>query len=82
MLDTFWVPYGILFQEFHEFQPKKVQVYAGKWPDHFHIDSMVKIFWTLATFLIMAAYSGNLKTQLIVQDYEDYLENLEQLLNE
>ncbi len=82
MSDTFWVPYGILFQEFHEFQPKRVQVYLTQWPDHFQTDSMIKILWTLAAFLVMAAYCGNLKTQLIVQDYEDYLETLEQLLYE
>ncbi len=45
-------------------------------------DTIVMIVWTLSTFLLVAAYSGNLKSNLIVQDYEEKIETLPQLLDE
>ncbi len=81
-MDTVWVPYGILFQEFHDYNPKVVETSSELFQEFFHLDSFLKLLWTIATFLLMASYGSNLRSQLIIQEYGETLENLDQLLNE
>ncbi len=82
MMDTAWIPYGIWFQEFHEFRANVVEILPGLWEDRFKMESFIKMLWTLATFLLMAAYSGNLKSKLVIQEYGDTLNTLEELIKE
>ncbi len=82
MADTAWIPYGILFQEFHEFRPRLVvtRVSNNGWRDVSRVESMIKILWTVATFLLMASYAGNLKSNLIIQRYKDTFDDLKQMI--
>ncbi len=79
-MDAAWVPFGIMFQEFHDFQPKIVIVSDTR--KYTRTDTIVMVVWTLSTFLLVAAYIGNLKSHLIIQNYEEIIATLPQLLEE
>ncbi len=82
LTDTFWIPYGIWFQEFHEYRPRVIETPADGLNDYFKIGTFIKLLWTLATFLLMASFSGNLKSQLIIQNYGSIIKTLGELLEE
>ncbi len=80
MRDAAWVPLGITFQEFPD---KKHENYTFRNRQMYtRTDTFVLAIWTVGTFLLTAAYSGNLKSQFIVKEYEKQIETLQQLLDE
>ncbi len=78
-MDAAWVPFGIMFQEFHDFRPKDIDCDSHQ--KYYRVDTWVLGIWTVSIFLISAAYTSNLKSHLIVDDYEKKIETLQQLLD-
>ncbi len=80
--DTIWVPYGILFQEFHDYNPKLAHAPVGHFHDLYNTEMLIRMLWTAASFLIVTSFSSTLRSQLIAQEYGKPLNNLGELYNE
>ncbi len=82
LFDTIWIPYGILFQEFHDYNPKLVKIPRGTLQDYLNMESLTKLVWTVATLLLMTSYGSNLRRNLIIQEFGETLKDLDELHNE
>ncbi len=71
-----------MFQEFHDYNPKVVVPSPDNWQDYFNMELLLRLLWTVTTFLLIASYGSNLRSHLVVQEDGDKLSSIEQLLNE
>ncbi len=64
--------YGILFQEYH------LKVYHGI-HDRVQVVKMLRILWVFCSFLLIIAFSSNLKAVFVVRSYEDPIDTVQNI---
>ncbi len=72
MLDTSLMPWAILFQEFH------TPVHVGYF-DILQVSLYLKNIWVICSFLLVTAYSGNLKAAFVIKTFEDSPESVDEI---
>ncbi len=71
------VPYGIVFQEFHEYNPK----WRKRSGRHRTSSKLLRMFWIIVSTLVVTSFLGNLKSSFILKEYENSVETLKDIIN-
>ncbi len=71
------MPYGIVFQEFHQ---KWFNTFGEEGQRRIDRGSMVRLTWILVAFLMAMAYSSNLKASLVSKAYEPSIRSIDEMI--
>ncbi len=71
------MPYGIVFQEFHQ---KWFNTFEKQYQKYLDRGPLLRMTWMMVAFLLGMAYAGNLKASLVIKSYEPRIKSLNEMI--